>query len=277
MKKITLLSLVCFSALLFMASCKKSKISEASVPPTAAHFTNKTGASFFVQNTANSTFKIPIGLTAPVASDTKVTVTVTSPTGAAAGVQYNLPSSTITIPAGQTLDSLTVQGIFAGFPGSRVDTLVFKISGGDVEAAPYNDTYKLVLRKVCPVVFATLAGNYSNTNEYFGGAFQYGPYVTGVSNLVSTGATTATGQITNIYDDGWNAINVVFDWTDPANFKVSIPLQPTGKSYNGAPTSVRSSSGQPNTFSSCDRTVTLTIDLVNGGTPILTNYQIQMK
>jgi hypothetical protein len=256
MKRFQILSLIAVLAVLTMSSCKRSKVSEPSMPPTQSHFTNQSGGNFYIQNVSNPTFKIPIGITAPVASDTRVTVSISSPTGAAAGVQYTLPSTTITIPAGKTLDSLAVQGIFAGFPGSRVDTLVVKITGGDVEAAAYNDTYKLVLQKYCPVTLSSFAGTWSNMNDNDGTPV-YSATVAPITAANQTSATTGYIMITGLWGvAGSGPIRVDLDWTDPANFKTNIP---TGQNLYVDPAfgqaKVRPTGN--GTFSSCNGTLTL--------------------
>src|SRR5215203_6099716 len=115
MKKFQTLSLVAGAAMLMMGSCKPKDSDYHTDPEYFAHFANKSISYFYVQNVPNAIFKIPIGITTPVANDTKVTVSVSTNTGATAGVQYNVPSTSVTIPAGKTTDSLVVQGIFAGF------------------------------------------------------------------------------------------------------------------------------------------------------------------
>jgi hypothetical protein len=231
-------------------------VSDPSVPPTQSHFANETGGSFYIQNVANPTFKIPIGITTPVANDTKITVSVASPTGAAAGVQYTLPTTSITIPAGKTLDSLAVQGIFAGFPGSRVDTLVFTISGGDVEAAAYNNTYKLVMQKYCPVTLSSFAGAWNNMNDNDGTPV-YSATVAPVTAANQTSATTGYIMVSGLWGvTGSGPIRVDLDWTDPANFKTSIP---TGQNLYVDPTygQAKVRPVGTGTFSSCNGTLTL--------------------
>src|SRR5215218_17923 len=125
MKRFQALSFIAVTGLLMTWSCKPKDADYHTDPALFAHFQNKSVATMFVSN-PTSTYKIPLGLTQPSATDTKINVTVSSKTGAAAGVQYNLPSSSVTIPAGKLVDSLPVIGLFAGFPGSRVDTLLFK-------------------------------------------------------------------------------------------------------------------------------------------------------
>lgn len=268
MKKTTLLSVMASLFLVgSLTSCKKYK-DNLTIPPTQSKFNTITG-TYFVTNSPTSSFSIPVSLTAVSSSPVTVSVTVTSPTGAAAGAQYNLPSSSITIPAGKLVDTLKINGIFAGFPGTRRDTLVITLSGGNVPVMVNNSTYRLVMTKACDVVFTALAGNYTRTNEYNGGAFSYGPYTTILKNFVATGPTTATAQIQNLYDDGWNDITVQLNYTDPANYTVTIPLQATGKSYNGGATSVRTTTGRVNTFSSCNQTFGFFIDLVNPGNVVI--------
>jgi hypothetical protein len=272
MKKNQILSLIGFSALLVMGACKKQDFSKSTVPPAEVHFTNATGGSFYIQNVPNSTFKIPIGITSAVNADTKVVVTVSSPTGAAAGVQYNLPSTTVTIPAGKTLDSLPVQGIFAGFPGTRRDTLVFKITASsDLPPAPYNDTYKLVLQKYCTVDLPSFSGNYTNSYD-IDNTGTYGPYTANISNIVVLTPTTGKLTINNFSAEEVapypiSPITVNIDWTDPSNFKVTIPTQILSNSnfYGYGPLSL--SAVGASTFSSCSNTFTLNYSLnVSAGT-----------
>jgi len=274
--------------ILGLTSCKKNNLvidQDPLIPPTFSKFNVLKAAdtlqNYYVKNT-NEPLKIPIGITTVSDVDRTVQLTFTS-NSALSGIQYTAPTS-IKIPAGKTVDTLVLQGLYSGYPTStRKDTLTIKITGGDVAVGAYYNRYVVIMRKSCPVDLVALAGNYTNTNEYnSAGTFQYGPYTTSVTNLVlKPGSTTvATGKLTNLYDDSWNAIDATFDWSDPnpANWKVTItPPQPTGKSYSGAPTSVRTSSSALSVFNTCDRSITLNIDLVNGSTAILSNYQIRMK
>jgi hypothetical protein len=246
------------------------------VPPSFAKFNTSIFVSTYYVRSVNTPYKLPIGVTAVSDKDRTINLTYQSSTGAALGVQYNAPA-TIVIPAGKAVDTLSITGLYAGYPlSSRIDSLKVTVGGGDVPSNDYNKTYTLLLRKYCDVVLASLNGAYDNTNEYSSsGAFSYGPYSTAVSGLTSTGATTATGFISNIYDWGWNDIQVNLDWTDPANFKVTIPLQLTG---GGGATYVRSTAGKTNTFSSCDETFSISIDLLNSSQVVTsTGYQIRLK
>lgn len=276
--KNTFLLIVAAGLMLGISSCKKGDhLDNIITPPEFAKFGTNTVTQYFVTNSASSTFKIPVGFTTKSDVARTINFTYISSTGAAQGVQYNAPAS-INIPAGGAADTLAINGIFAGYPTGRKDTLRIRISGTDT--AFYN-TYTLVMQKYCPVVFADLEGNYDNTNEYnSAGAFSYGPYTTAVKDFQSLSATTAKVKIENIYDFGWNDIEATLDWTDPANFKVTIAKQNTGMQEAGNPVYVRSTSGKTNTFSSCDQSFSLSIDLLAGatGTELLASgYQVRIK
>lgn len=259
MKKFQTLSLVAGAAMLMMGSCKPKDSDYHTDPEYFSHFANKSLSYFYVQNVPNATFKIPIGITTPVAHDTKVTVSVSSNTGAAAGVQYNLPKNEVIIPAGKTTDSLAVQGIFAGFPGNRVDTLLFKITGVDAKGAPYNDSLKLVMQKYCTVDLAAFSGTWNKVQDSDSPGSFYTMTVNAVTAANYTSATTGYIIVNNLWDidgTGWptSPIRIDLDWTDPGNFKANIP---TGQNYF-----VHPSYGQAKirpigtgTFSSCNNTI----------------------
>ncbi|HEX8315651.1 MAG TPA: hypothetical protein VF609_11690 [Flavisolibacter sp.] len=264
MKKIKNLFLFSFLATAFFA-CKKEEIS---IPPTVSEFTASTSlGTYFIQNSPNSSFKIPVGLTAASTSPTTINFTVTSPTGATAGTQYTVESTTITIPAGKVVDTITVKGLFAGYPTGRRDTLVFKITGGTVGAASWSNTYTLVMQKSCNVDLNSFLGNYTRTNEFFGSA--YGPYLTSISSVTPISATKGRIVVQNLYDSGWGPIEFELDWTDPANFKATVIPKSAGianagtisSTYAGRQVAVRPFAGEEGTFSSCDGTLTLKMQL----------------
>lgn len=239
------------AAAMFIAGCDKTKEYDVITPASQAHFMNATIGTYYVKNDPTSVYKIPVGLTQPAAANTPVSVTVTSPTGATSGAQYTLGGTTATIAAGKTSDSLSVKGIFAGFPGTRVDTLVFNIQNGAVPQSDYNSTYKLVLRKFCDVILSSFNGNYTKAYDKQAGQPDYGPYAVTFSNPVLLTATTGTIKINNFWDVGTSVV-VNLDWTNPANFITTIPSQflYTDPTYGAATIS----SVGTGSFSSCDNT-----------------------
>ena len=245
-----------------IVSCEKPQ-ADVILPTSAAHFTNKTSANFAITG-ANQTYKIPVGVTTVSSTPRTVNISVSSPTGAG-NAQYTLSSTTITIPAGQTIDSLTVSPVYSQYTAGRKDTLIFTITGGtDLVAAPYNKTFTLVLRGPCfegNTVLADLAGKYANSTDP-----DDPKYTVTISNLVTTSATTGTGTITNLWD-GLGPVTISFDWTNPADPRVSIARQRTGYYYNSSTTpkqefSIRTTSGKVSSFSWCNQSLTLTTDLI---------------
>lgn len=259
MNKIISFSFIVSLLFFYTISCKKNNlvVDQDVIPPAYAKFNVRiaedTAATYYITGAAKP-FKIPIGITTVANKDRTIQFCYTSAT-ATAGVQYNAPAS-IVIPAGKVLDSLSIQGLLAGYPlSSRVDVVYIKICGGDVPASAYWNTFKLTIRKYCNVILANLGGDYDNTFEG-----SYGPYTSSVTNLTTTSATTATAIITNIYDSGISAI-ATFDWTDPAAFNVTIEGQQTQYTDGGLPIFVRTDPATASSFSACDNTITLNLQL----------------
>lgn len=223
MKKNISIPIVIFTLVtLFMVGCKKDL--EVALPPLQAHFANSTSGSFYVQNTPDASFKIPVGITAPTDAPVTVTISASSPTGAAAGAQYSLPSTSITIPAGETLDSFTVNGIFAGFAGNRIDTVIFNISGGDAAPSDYNSTYTLVMQQYCNVSINDFSGTFIAQDYLVStGAPDGGPYTVTITPGTSTG-TSGTVTIEGLLGIP-NPFTVNLNWSNPANFTTSIAEQ----------------------------------------------------
>lgn len=253
---------------IFASGCKKS--GDVILPPSQAHFTNLQTGSYSI-TAPGVTYKIPIGVTTVSDKDRMVTVSVSSPSGAVSGTHYTLSATTMVIPAGKAIDSLEVKGVYSQYTSGRRDVLIFTIQNNQVGISDYNDTFRLSMRGPCfegDVDLNELLGTYNNTNELFGTA-AYGPYPTSIIAVTQVpGATTGTVRITNIWDNGWNPITFTLDWTDPANRKVTL-VQQTGigdagtinPAYTGQDILVRPFAGQVGTYSICNQTLTLKMQL----------------
>lgn len=276
--------------MLVFGSCTEEVNDDIVTPPAFAEFgTSNLLGKYFITNSASSAFKIPIGITNVTNSDRTIQLNISSPTGAQSGVQYTAPSS-IVIPAGKAADSLIVKGLFAGYPTGRRDTLRIAISGGDALVNTYNNTYDLVMQKYCDVSITALQGNYTKTTQATPtGGSAAGPYTVVLTNMQSLSATTARGvlqglELTN-YGLPLDDIQIVLDWTDPANFTVTMAQQYTGWDYDvNQPIDIRSSPGQANTFSSCDQSLSLTVDYIVNNYPTAgssayfsRNYKVNIK
>lgn len=265
MKRSRILSLISLPVLLviFIIACKKNTVIITN-PPLQSSFAGNAGGAYYIKNDPNSTFKVPIGLTTISDKDTKITVAVNSPTGATAGTQYTLPSTTVTIPKGKVEDSITVKGLFAGYPGSRRDTLNFTISGGDIPATGYNNTYTLIMQKYCDVLLTAFNGSYSQCNDIYQGT-AFGPYAANIVSATSTGPTSAKLVIKNFGAAGFGpfgatdssftrGITVNIDWSNPAKFTTTIPSQQLYKDPTYGDATIKAVG--TGSFSSCDNTFT---------------------
>ncbi|HVG14237.1 MAG TPA: hypothetical protein VM935_04720 [Chitinophagaceae bacterium] len=263
-----------FSLFFGIMSCKKQ---ETLIAPAAAGFTaTTTTATYFIQNTPGSVYKIPIGVTSASKVDRTINFTVTSPTGAVAGSQYTVTSSSVTIPAGKVVDSISVKGLFAGYaiPGRR-DTLVFTITGGDITPSSYANVFKLVLLKSCDVVAANLIGNYANSTDTYNGAAStrpnYNASISGWTPMTATSATVIFKNIGATSDNGWGpfsaadgslnpGITATLSWSDPGNQTISIASQNYFNDGTGNSTITGTGS-----FSSCDQTFTIVANVKYAG------------
>ena len=259
------LSVTLLAFVVFFTSCKKNNFSVDVDPlqtPSRAQFVPSNGinrVNYFVLSTG-APYKIPVGMTDVSTVDRTINFTYSSRT-AVAGQQFNGPAS-LTIKAGQAVDTLNFAGLFAGFPTGRRDTVKVKFSG--IGGVVLKDSFELIMTKYCDVVLPNLSGNYPNTREFTSaGALSWGPYLTKVKNLTATGPTSASFSIENMYDFGWNDINATMSWASPTAFTVTIPLQVTG---GGESIRTSTAAGAVSTFSSCDNTFTLDCDLVNSTT-----------
>ena len=224
-----------------------------------------TAAIYYIKS-SGETFNVPIGVTDVADVDRVVNLCYTS-NKAAQGVQYNAPA-TVTIKAGETLDTLRISGLFSGYPlSSRIDTLFVKICGGDVPVSAYQNNMRLIMRKYCEVNLSALAGDYDNVIDNG----NYGPYSMTMTPVSTTG-TTGVITVDNLWDPGAPVTTTVnLDWTNAAAFSATIEDQVF---YGPANWWVRKTT-TAGSFSSCDQTFTLRYQLYNKSTgAILYNNQV---
>ena len=214
--------IIALAGLLFSAAaCKKEK---TTVPPTFVHFDFISSGDYYITQDGKSVFKIPVGLTAATDADRTIQFTISSPSGAVEGQQYTLARKSITIPAGKVADSLLVKGLYSGYPVGRVDTLIFKITGGDVSPIATSNEFVVYLQRYCDVDLANFSGQYTE-QDFRDGAPDGSPYPVDLTPGTSTGPSAGTLTM-----DGLFGIPVPFiiniDWKDPSNFTTEVPTQP---------------------------------------------------
>lgn len=265
---------------LFIASCKKDNmiVDKDPVSVSAAGFNLQAFTiNYFLKPTGTDPLMIPVNVTDVSNMDRNVGLTFTSTSGAANGTHYTAASSVL-VKANKLGDSLKITGNYAPYATGRVDTVKIKVTPNNFLGLYGKDSINLIIQRYCDVELDSLMRSYDSTNEYTSaGAFSYGPYSTSVNSLALNTSTSANGNFANLYDDGWSDINFDIDWTNPAKFTVTIPLQPTGKANTNVRTSAATAT-KYSTFSSCDKTFTLYIDIVNDlGTVTTAGYKIVLR
>lgn len=263
LKKLTLLTILLAG---FIAGCKKSDA--VLTPPQEAHFAFRTLATYQITGPA-VTYKLPVALTTVSNVDRTVKVNVTSPTGAVLGTQFTLSKSDVVIPAGKSVDTIVVQGIFNQYQAGRKDTLVFTIQESDgIKPLSSNTQFKLFMRGPCfedETVLSEMTGTYARTNELFG-TQAYGPYSTTISAVTQLTPTSGEITVTNIFDFGWGPIKFILDWTNPSATTVTLVEQTnvgpgSTVGYAGETIAVRAFPGETGTFSYCNKTITLKLQV----------------
>lgn len=237
-----------------IAGCEKSN--QVAIPPEIATFAARSSGSYYVQDDPSSVYKITVGATTKSNQDRTVTFNVSSPSGATEGVQYELASNTVTIPAGEVTATIDVKGIFSGFPGSRKDTLVFSLASGHLNPGEFNNTFSLYMQKYCDVDINMFDDVY-DIQDYYQGQPDGDAYQVLVTPGTSSG-TTGSVNITGLW-----AVNIPvkvdLDWTDPAGFSTSIAEQ----NFFVHPTYGQSKIKGigKGTFSSCDNEIVITYEV----------------
>lgn len=263
-----------FSALLGVGLFSCSKDDDKILDPgQVAFFTPAQSSASYAIVTPTTVFKIPVGLTTPVTSGKTRTVNITSSssTGAVEGTHYTY-TKTLTFAPGKITDTIIVTGIQAQYLAGRKDVVKFTFADAGDFSPTLNSTYTLNISGPCfegDIVLDDFLGSYPNTNEVFGTS-AYGPYTTTISSVTSTGPTTGTIVVTNIWDSGWSPISFTLDWTDPSN-RTAVPIAMSAiggsdagsinSTYAGTTVAVRPFAGEPGTFSWCDQTLSLTMQL----------------
>jgi hypothetical protein len=274
------------AVLLFsLAGCDKTKEYEVVYPEAQAHFTGNSVQNYQILSATEPAYKVTVGTTDVTSADRTITYKVTTPTGATGGTHYTIATGnttgTVTIPAGKSTADILVQGIYAPYNGTgRRDTLVFTLAEPSVKAAAFQSSVKLALRGPCfegDVTLTNFTGAWKAI-EQFGTGAPYGPYNVTIPTVVSTGPTSGTITVTNIWDNGWGPIQFNLDWSNPASRTVlaipqaAIPGSNAGDlsaTYAGQtiaerpfPTPVFTGTGvNVGTFSACNNTITLRMQL----------------
>jgi hypothetical protein len=244
--------LLTLSCSLIMPGCKKPGLT---TPNQEVASFSKTSDSYLITNSSTSVYKIAVGLTAIPNADRKITFTVSSPSGAVNGQQYTLGSTTITIPAGKTVDSIAVKGLFSGYASGRKDTLIFKITGGDVKSMSGSDQFTLYLQKVCPLNMSDFSGNFEVLDDWWQDYFP--------GDVVSL--TVSGNTILFDYPTAYNhqALPIV---VNPTTLATSVVLTAFGRySASGTNYTAKSVPGVYSAVVPCDKIISVELSFGSTG------------
>jgi len=248
----SVLAIVVIAGVAFVLNaCKKND--GIVTAPEAALFTNagQTG-TYFVPNDPNTTYSIPVGITAAPGKDVTLNFTVTSPSGAAEGQQYTLASKSVTIKAGSTIDTIRLKGLFAGFSSGRKDTLVFKItSGTGLATVSGSDSYTLIMQQFCPLNMADFAGNFKVLVD------EWEDYPPGTVIPLTVNGNKVSFYYAVANDANRKAIEIA---VDPNTFVTSVAPQTYGDYGTATIYSAKSVDNPVNVVVPCDKKITVLLN-----------------
>lgn len=255
---ITLMALI-----LGAVGCDKTQPYPTTLPPAVVHFSTSSSLGLMITDPEEPVSgKVLVGTSDVADTDREFSYTVTSPTGAVSGQHYTIsPSSKVTIPAGQAVGEITIQANPDYYPAGVRDTILITLTEGTstTPVAEFNKRKVVVISGPCDdsdVDISTMSGAFPNSSD------EDGSYSVSVSGLVETSATTAKGIITGLWE-AIGPVEIYFDWTDAENITVDIPLQATGLNYAaGQPLLIRTTPTRTSTFSVCNQTISLIVDLI---------------
>lgn len=258
---IKILALSLLSGTILTSCFKEQKFN----PPAEALFPRSaTAQNYFVRNSPNSSYKLPIGVTNVSNSPRTVSVSVASNSTAIEGTHFNFVNKTVTIPAGKAVDTLDIRGLYANLPNTGSLTLNLAVAGtNDVSAAGFLSTQRVNLFRYCDVTLANFVRAFNNTRDI---EANFGPYTTNIVSATPVTATTGNIVVRNFYDFGFNDLTFTLNWTNDANFTVTLQPQFTGRDASALFGSnfagqelwiYPADNNQVGTFSSCTNTFTM--------------------
>ena len=207
------LILVMFSGLV---SCDKSE--PLTIPPSRASFLGASSDTYYVLDDPNSYYAIRVGFTTVSNQDRTINFSITPSADAKEGQDYVIPSMSVTIPAGQLIDSLIINGKFDGFADDHVDTLTFAISSAsNAEGLSGDSTFTLIVNKLCPYDVNNFSGKMKVITD------EWEDYKTGDIIPVTLVDENHVSFEYNAYDAQPIVITI-----DPDNRMTTVPKQPYG-------------------------------------------------
>ncbi|WP_053978406.1 hypothetical protein [Mangrovimonas xylaniphaga] len=149
---------------LFLTSCEEQE-AEVYNGNSLLYFTESTSSKFFVEDTAESSTQIVVGVTKASSSDRTFTVAVNEGLTTATPDQYEFKSYTFTIPANEYLGYIEVYGNFDAISTDGSTLAIDLVDMQEGEVAGFDNTYLLSLNQYCLI---DIPGTSFNGSAYIG-------------------------------------------------------------------------------------------------------------
>ena len=139
--------------------------------PVLVQFANSAVTANFIRDDVNPgifTYDIPVvligGKNQPISKSVDVTVSIDPSSTATEGVEFNLLTSSLTIPAGQTSAPIQIEVLTENLDPDDPKTLVLSI---DSSSLTISDSFKtsIDLQAACPFDITTFYGTYDATGD----------------------------------------------------------------------------------------------------------------
>lgn len=171
MKKILKYSLELIAIILAIYGCTPNFV-DVYQGPDLVHFMSTEGR--LIVHSENPEMQIEIGAVSPYTEDRTFTVAVDQENSSAVeGVDFELLNPTVSIPAGEVLGSLSIQGIYeAALPeGKQLNLMLTEPSHGEI--AGFENQYALDLYKFCDFDLEAFVGSYNVYEHSYWGEYEY--------------------------------------------------------------------------------------------------------
>lgn len=251
--KFVAVALLAFSA----SSCDAildDEVTDFGDTPVLVQFVEPAITANFIQTPANEvyTYQIPVmligGRNQPLNKPVDVTVAVDPSSTAVEGVEFNLITQTVTIPAGEMMANVEIEVLSENLDPFDAKILVLEITSSDLTISESTST-AVVLQGACELNLAGFLGTYDALED---GAFEYKVEIT-------EGPQPNTLLLTNLYDTaGETIIKLSEDPTAPSvtylskELGAALMMHPT----YGAVWATMVSPGAA-TYGSCDNSLKL--------------------
>ncbi len=191
--------------------------------PDLVHF-SETSSQMVIKERDENVATISVGSTTLSSSDRTYSIKVLEDESTATeGGDFELSSSTVTIPAGKVITSFDVIGLYEGASSEGTSLKLSLADASSGQLAAFNNTYTIDLFKFCSFDRDAYIGTYHAYEHSYWGEFEYDVHTqAGALNSVrANGLWEVTGSDVEIVFDAYNSkcsIPEQFLFSDPGGY-----------------------------------------------------------